>query len=120
GVPDDENPALSLVKDVRRGFPVRPVDGLPGLREGDDLAALISERTELADGDIVVVAQKAVSKIEGRVVALDGIEPSEEARELAGDEADPRRIQVILDEAAELIRIRPPLIIARTRHGYVA
>ncbi|MGZ4339654.1 MAG: coenzyme F420-0:L-glutamate ligase [Gaiellaceae bacterium] len=119
GLWDENNPTLVLVKDVRPGFTVSPVEGLPELREGDDLAALIAERTELADGDVVVVAQKAVSKVEGRVVALAGIEPSEQAREIAGDE-DPRRIQVILDEAVELVRVRPPLIIARTRHGYVS
>jgi coenzyme F420-0:L-glutamate ligase/coenzyme F420-1:gamma-L-glutamate ligase len=119
GLWDENNPTLVLVKDVRPGFTVTPVEGLPELREGDDLAALIAERAELADGDVVVVAQKAVSKVEGRVVALAGIEPSEQARELAGDEADPRRIQVILDEATELVRVRPPLLIARTRHGYV-
>jgi coenzyme F420-0:L-glutamate ligase/coenzyme F420-1:gamma-L-glutamate ligase len=118
GLWDENNPTLVLVKDVRPGFAVTPVEGLPELREGDDLAALIAERAELADGDVVVVAQKAVSKVEGRVVALAGIEPSEQAREIAGDE-DPRRIQVILDEAVELVRVRPPLIIARTRHGYV-
>jgi coenzyme F420-0:L-glutamate ligase / coenzyme F420-1:gamma-L-glutamate ligase len=101
------------------GFSVAPVEGLPELAEGDDLAALIAERTELEDGDVVVVAQKAVSKVEGRVVELAGVEPSDQARELAGDEADPRRIQVILDEATELVRVRPPLIIARTRHGFV-
>ena len=101
------------------GFSVAPVEGLPELAEGDDLPALIAERTQLEDGDVVVVAQKAVSKVEGRVVELAGIEPSEQARELAGDEADPRRIQVILDEAVELVRVRPPLIIARTRHGFV-
>jgi coenzyme F420-0:L-glutamate ligase/coenzyme F420-1:gamma-L-glutamate ligase len=119
GLWDEDNPTLILVKDVRPGFTVTPVEGLPELREGDDLAALIAERAELEDGDVVVVAQKAVSKVEGRVVALAGVEPSEQARELAGDEADPRRIQVILDEAAELVRVRPPLIIARTRHGFV-
>jgi coenzyme F420-0:L-glutamate ligase/coenzyme F420-1:gamma-L-glutamate ligase len=116
---DEENPTLILVKDVGPGFSVTPVEGLPELREGDDLAALIAERAELADGDVVVVAQKAVSKVEGRVVALAGVEASDEARELAGDEADPRRIHVILDEATELVRVRPPLLIARTRHGYV-
>ena len=116
---DEENPALILVKDIAPGFRVEPVAGLPELHEGDDLAALIAERTELRDGDVVVVAQKAVSKIEGRIVDLAGIEPSEQARELAAEEADPRRIQVILNEAAELVRVRPPLIIARTRHGYV-
>ncbi|MFL5958828.1 MAG: coenzyme F420-0:L-glutamate ligase [Gaiellaceae bacterium] len=119
GLWDEGNPALILVKDVRPGFSVTPVEGLPELREGDDLAALVAERIELEDGDVVVVAQKAVSKVEGRVVELAGIEPSERARELAGDEGDPRKIQVILDEAAELVRIRPPLLIARTRHGYV-
>jgi coenzyme F420-0:L-glutamate ligase / coenzyme F420-1:gamma-L-glutamate ligase len=119
GLWDKGNPTLVLVKDVRPGFTVSPVEGLPELREGDDLAALIAERTQLADGDVVVVAQKAVSKVEGRVVELAGIEPSEQAREIAGDE-DPRRIQVILDEAVELVRVRPPLIIARTRHGYVS
>jgi len=119
GLWDEDNPALLLVKDVRPGFSVTPVEGLPELREGDELAALVAERTELEDGDVVVVAQKAVSKVEGRVLALAGIEPSEQARYLAGDGADPRRIQVILDEAVELVRVRPPLLIARTRHGYV-
>ena len=75
---------------------------------------------KLVSGDVVVVAQKAVSKVEGCIVALADVEPSEQARELAADEADARRIQVILDEAVELVRVRPPLIIARTRHGFVA
>jgi coenzyme F420-0:L-glutamate ligase / coenzyme F420-1:gamma-L-glutamate ligase len=119
GLWSHDNPTLILVKDVGPGFSVSPVEGLPELREGDDLAGLIAERVVLADGDVVVVAQKAISKIEGRVVRLADIEPSEQARELAGDEADPRRIQVILEEAVELVRVRPPLIIARTRHGYV-
>jgi coenzyme F420-0:L-glutamate ligase/coenzyme F420-1:gamma-L-glutamate ligase len=115
----DDNPTLVLVKDVRPGFSVTPVEGLPELREGDDLAALIVERAGLEDGDVVVVAQKAISKVEGQVVALADVEPSERARELAVDAADPRRIQVILDEATELVRVRPPLLIARTRHGFV-
>jgi coenzyme F420-0:L-glutamate ligase/coenzyme F420-1:gamma-L-glutamate ligase len=119
GLWDAENPTLILVKDVRPGFTVTPVEGLPELREGDDLAGFIVERAGLEDGDVVVVAQKAVSKIEGRVVALADVEPSEQAIEIAGDEADPRRIQVILDEAVELVRVRPPLLIARTREGFV-
>jgi coenzyme F420-0:L-glutamate ligase / coenzyme F420-1:gamma-L-glutamate ligase len=119
GLWDDENPTLLLVKDISPGFSVAPVEGLPELGAGDDLAALVAERTELEDGDVVVVAQKAVSKIEGRIVRLADVEPSERARELAAGEADPRRIQVILDEAVELVRVRPPLLIARTRHGFV-
>ena len=94
------------------------VEGLPELREGDDLAALIVERVELQDGDVVVVAQKVVSKIEGRVVRLAEVEPSARARELAGGE-DARRIEVILREAARIVRTRPPLVIAQTRHGFV-
>ncbi|HEX4323019.1 MAG TPA: coenzyme F420-0:L-glutamate ligase [Gaiellaceae bacterium] len=119
GLWSHDNPALILVKEVRPGFSVTPVEGLPELQEGDDLAALIAERAELVDGDVVVIAQKAVSKVEGCIVALADVEPSEQARELAADEADARRIQVILDEATELVRVRPPLIIARTRHGFV-
>ncbi len=96
--------------------------GMPELEAGDDLAALIVEATKraagLEPGDVVVVAQKAVSKVEGRVVDLREIEPSERARELAGD-ADPRRVEVILREAREVIRARPPLLITETQHGFV-
>jgi coenzyme F420-0:L-glutamate ligase/coenzyme F420-1:gamma-L-glutamate ligase len=97
---------------------VLPVEGLPELREGDDLAALVAERARLEDGDVVVVAQKAVSKVEGRVVRLDDVEPSARARELAG-EMDPRRLEVILRESVRLVRTRPPLVIAETPHGFV-
>jgi coenzyme F420-0:L-glutamate ligase / coenzyme F420-1:gamma-L-glutamate ligase len=97
---------------------ISPVEGLPELREGDDLAALIGEHAKLEDGDVVVVAQKAISKLEGRVVRLADVEPSQQARELAGD-TDPRRLEVILRESARLVRTRPPLVIAETRHGFV-
>jgi coenzyme F420-0:L-glutamate ligase / coenzyme F420-1:gamma-L-glutamate ligase len=65
-----------------------------------------------------VIAQKAVSKAEGRVVRLEDYEPSERARELAGDD-DPRRIEAILREARAIVRTRPPLVIAQTRHGFI-
>ena len=97
---------------------IRPVEGLPEIGEGDDLAALIAERAEVADGDVLVVAQKVVSKAEGRVVLLDEIEPSDRARELAGAR-DPRHLEVILRESARILRVRPPLVIAETRHGFV-
>ena len=100
------------------GYSVFPVTGIPELREGDDLAALILERVELEDGDVVVVAQKAVSKVEGRTLRLDDIEPSERARAIAGDE-DPRRIEAILREARRVVRVRPPLVICETRHGFI-
>jgi coenzyme F420-0:L-glutamate ligase/coenzyme F420-1:gamma-L-glutamate ligase len=97
---------------------VSPVEGLPEIREGDDLGALIAERSELLDGDVLVVAQKAVSKAEGRVVRLDEVQPSAKAHELAGEE-DPRRLEVILRESERVVRTRPPLVIAETRQGFV-
>jgi coenzyme F420-0:L-glutamate ligase / coenzyme F420-1:gamma-L-glutamate ligase len=116
---DEHNPALLLVKPVQRGFTVLPVRGLPELREGDDLAALVAEHVELADGDVVVVAQKAISKIEGRVVRLDDAQPSPRALEIAGDEGDPRRVEWILREAKRVVRVRAPLVICETRHGFI-
>jgi coenzyme F420-0:L-glutamate ligase/coenzyme F420-1:gamma-L-glutamate ligase len=97
---------------------VIPVRGLPEVREGNDLAELIAAAADLEDGDVVVVAHKVVSKAEGRVVRLAEVEPSAQARDLAADE-DPRRLEVILRESARIVRTRPPLVIAETRHGFV-
>ncbi len=95
-----------------------PVEGVPEIKEGDDLAALIAERADLQGWDVLVVAQKVVSKAEGRVVRLVDLEPSDEARRLAAGE-DPRRLEVILRESKRIVRTRPPLVIAETRHGFV-
>jgi coenzyme F420-0:L-glutamate ligase/coenzyme F420-1:gamma-L-glutamate ligase len=100
------------------GISVLPLGGIPEVREGDDLAALIAEVAEFEGGDVLVVAQKVVSKAEGRVVRLDDVEASEQAKELAAD-SDPRGLEVILGEAVRLVRTRPPLVIAETRHGFV-
>jgi coenzyme F420-0:L-glutamate ligase/coenzyme F420-1:gamma-L-glutamate ligase len=96
-----------------------PVHGLPEIMAGDDLAAMIVERVKLRDRDVVVIAQKAVSKVEGRVVRIDDYEPSAKAIELAGDERDPREVEVILREATQIIRERGPLVIAETRTGLI-
>lgn len=102
---------------------VIPLRGIPALRDGDDLAAELAAAAGraggLRDGDVVVVAQKAVSKVEGRVVSLAEIEPSARAVELAGDEGDPRQLEAILGETVRVVRSRPPLLIAETRHGFV-
>jgi coenzyme F420-0:L-glutamate ligase/coenzyme F420-1:gamma-L-glutamate ligase len=99
------------------------LEGIPEVEEGDDLAGLLADAAEraggLADGDVVVVAQKVVSKAEGRIVRLDDVEASARAHELAGGERDARHLQVILDESARVVRSRPPLVIAETRHGFV-
>lgn len=97
---------------------ILPLLGWPEVREGDDLASLVAGSVELEDRDVVVLAQKVVSKSEGRVVRLDEFEPSDRARELAEDE-DPRRIEAILGESARVVRTRPPLVIAETRHGFI-
>jgi len=97
---------------------VIPLAGIPEVNEGADLAALVVAAVDLEDDDVVVLAQKVVSKAEGRVVRLDDIEPSARARELAGD-LDPRRVEAILRESVDVVRVRPPLVIAETRHGFI-
>jgi len=99
-----------------------PLPALPEVRPGDDLAALVvaAAGAALKPGDVLVVAHKVVSKAEGAVVALAGVEPSGRARELAAEAGkDPRHVQVVLDESAELIRAGRGVLIARTRHGFV-
>jgi coenzyme F420-0:L-glutamate ligase/coenzyme F420-1:gamma-L-glutamate ligase len=96
-----------------------PVRGLPEIRQGDDLAALVSDHIAVEDGDVIVLAQKVVSKVEGRVLRVDSLEASTKAVELAGDERDPREIEAILREARRIVRERGPLVIAETQHGFV-
>lgn len=102
---------------------VIPLAGLPELEQGDDLGLLLAEAAVRAGGlhvgDVVVVAQKAVSKVEGRIVRLADVEPSPRAIELAGADGDPRQVEVILRESLEVVRSRPPLVIAQTPHGFV-
>jgi coenzyme F420-0:L-glutamate ligase/coenzyme F420-1:gamma-L-glutamate ligase len=97
---------------------VVPLMGMPEVEPGADLGDLVAGVAALEDGDVLVLAQKVVSKAEGRLVRLDDVEPSERAHELAGGE-DPRRIEVILGESVRVVRSRPPLVIAETRHGFV-
>jgi coenzyme F420-0:L-glutamate ligase / coenzyme F420-1:gamma-L-glutamate ligase len=98
---------------------ILPVAGLPEIREGDDVGALIADAAELEDGDVIVVAQKVVSKAEGRVVRLDDVEASDRALELADAGSDPRRLEVILRETKSIIRSRGSLVIAETHHGFI-
>lgn len=87
---------------------------------GDDLAAIIHARSRLLrDSDLVVVTQKAVSKAEGQVVDLAGIQPSAEAVELAGSDSDPRVVEVVLRQSRRVVRHRGPLIITETHHGFI-
>jgi coenzyme F420-0:L-glutamate ligase / coenzyme F420-1:gamma-L-glutamate ligase len=101
----------------------RPIGPLPEVRAGDDLALLIASAVTdapLKDGQVVVIAHKVVSKTEGAVVALDNVRPSARALELAaGGDRDPRAVQVVLDESAEILRAERGVLICRTRHGFV-
>jgi coenzyme F420-0:L-glutamate ligase/coenzyme F420-1:gamma-L-glutamate ligase len=96
------------------------VEGLPEIEEGAALGSLIAARAELADGDVVVVSQKVVSKAEGRVRRLSSALPSAEARRLAAALGkEPNLVQLILEESAEVLRAERGVLIVRTRHGFV-
>lgn len=102
-----------------------PVRGLPELLPGDDLAALLldalrAQGTLPQTGDVLVVAQKAVSKAEGSRVALSAVQPSPQAQEWAEQWGkDARQVEVVLRESARIVRMERGLIISETRHGFV-
>jgi coenzyme F420-0:L-glutamate ligase/coenzyme F420-1:gamma-L-glutamate ligase len=96
------------------------VVGLPEIRHGDDLAALVAARHPTTATDVLVIAHKAVSKAEGRTVRLADVDPSPRAVELAqGHDKDPRAVQVVLDQSAEVLRAVNGVLICRTHHGFV-
>lgn len=99
---------------------VLPVTGLPEFTAGMSVGAEIAARADLADGDVVVVSQKVVSKAEGRVRRLSSVIPGAEARRLAallGKE--PALVELILEESREVLRAERGVLIAATRHGFV-
>jgi len=99
---------------------LEPLQGLPEVRPGADLAALLAAAGPLHDTDVLAVAHKVVSKAEGRVVRLAGVLPGERARALAAEHGkDPRLVEVVLSEATELVRADAGRLICRTRHGFV-
>ncbi|HEY3696666.1 coenzyme F420-0:L-glutamate ligase [Phenylobacterium sp.] len=104
------------------------VTGLPGLplfQPGDDLAGAIADGVAAAglglqDGDVLVVAQKVVSKVEGRLVALAGVEPGASARAAAAKaDKDPAVLQLVEQESSEIMRVAPGVVIVRHRSGQV-
>ena len=106
---------------ARRGLELHAVEGLPEVRRGDDLGELIASKIKLEPGDVLVVAQKVVSKSEGRVVDLRTVVASDEAVRLAPGlvaAPDPRFVQVVLDESVRVLRSQRVLI-TETRHGFV-
>ena len=102
------------------------LEGIPEVVPGDNLAGLIATALGaagigLVDDDVLVITQKVISKAEGRVVELASVSPSREALEWAAQwDKDPRQVELVLQESAEVLRMAPGgLIISRTRHGFV-
>lgn len=99
---------------------VLPVPGLPEIEAGDPLGEMIAVREELHAGDVVVIAQKAVSKAEGRVRRLTSVVPGAEARKLAAVLGkEPALVQLILEESNEVLRAERGVLIVETNHGFV-
>jgi coenzyme F420-0:L-glutamate ligase/coenzyme F420-1:gamma-L-glutamate ligase len=101
------------------------LQGIPQVQPGDDLASIVIVALEasqevLADGDILVVAQKIISKAEGRIVALEDVVASERAVALAADVGkDPRQVELVLRESREIVKHRPGVLIVEQNLGLV-
>jgi coenzyme F420-0:L-glutamate ligase / coenzyme F420-1:gamma-L-glutamate ligase len=114
-------PGLPPSADVR----ICPVVGIKRVKPGDELGGIIAEalrkmRFEVGDGDIVVVTQKIVSKSEGRLVKLEGVEPTKAAAALASElQKDPRIVELVLRESTRVVRKGHGVLITETRHGFV-
>jgi len=104
---------------------ITAVNGLPEIRPGDDLVRLIADAARaqsdrIEDGDIVVIAQKIVSKSEGRIVRLADVVPGARAKEMAAESGkDARQIEVVLSESGKIVRWERGILICETRHGFV-
>ena len=99
---------------------VSPVQGIPEVSEGMKVGELIAEQVRLADGDVVVISQKVVSKAEGRLRRLSSVLPSSEARKLAAVLGrEPALVELILSESREVIRVGRSVVIVETKQGFV-
>jgi coenzyme F420-0:L-glutamate ligase/coenzyme F420-1:gamma-L-glutamate ligase len=95
------------------------IPDLPEVHPGDDLGRILASRVPAGEG-VLVVAQKIVSKAEGRVVQLSQVRPSREAQELAHKtQKDPRLVEVILGETVRIVRAVPGVLICETQHGLI-
>lgn len=102
-----------------------PIDGLPEIKPGDDLAAMLIDRLTAANrtfqrGDILAVAQKVVSKSEGRIRRLADVVPGPDAQRMAAESGkDAKGLQVVLDETVRIVRWQRGVLIVETKHGFV-
>jgi coenzyme F420-0:L-glutamate ligase / coenzyme F420-1:gamma-L-glutamate ligase len=99
---------------------IRPVLGIPELRSGDELGRVIADAGSPGDDEIVVISQKVVSKVEGRVRKLSEIEPGAEAREWAERlDKDPALVELVLAESERVVRAERGILITETRSGWI-
>jgi len=104
---------------------IKPVENLPEFKPGDDVGTIVAEHVlagemTLSDDDVLVVAQKIISKAEGCAIDLDSIEPGKLAKGFAPEAGkDPRVVQAILDQSRRVIKMEDGVIISETRHGFV-
>jgi coenzyme F420-0:L-glutamate ligase/coenzyme F420-1:gamma-L-glutamate ligase len=97
-----------------------PIDGLPEVEQGAPLGELIAARAKLESGDVLVIAQKVVSKAEGQVRRLSSVIPGAEARKLAAMLGkEPALVELVLEESSEVMRAEGGVLIVETRHGFV-
>ena len=105
---------------IARELRIRPLTGIPELREGDDLGGLIAAAAAPGADEIVVVSQKAVSKVEGRLRRLAEVEPGERARTVAAEiEKDPALVELVLSESRRIVRAARGVLITETYSGWV-
>jgi coenzyme F420-0:L-glutamate ligase/coenzyme F420-1:gamma-L-glutamate ligase len=105
---------------MSRELRIRPLTGIPELREGDDLGGLLATECSPADDEIVVISQKAVSKVEGRLRRLAEVEPGDRARAVAAQlDKDPALVELVLAESRRVVRAARGVLITETRGGWV-
>ncbi len=95
------------------------VENIPLIKQGDDIARILSEQTELIEHDIVVVSSTIVSKSEGRIVPMDRVKTTQRAKIIAKrNDNDPRFVQAVIDESEEIL-LESPFLLVRTRNGSI-
>jgi coenzyme F420-0:L-glutamate ligase/coenzyme F420-1:gamma-L-glutamate ligase len=103
-----------------RELRITPLEGLPEVRDHDELGSLVAEAARPGDEDVVVLSQKVVSKAEGRLRRLSDVDPGERARKLAADlDKDPALVELVLAESSEVLRAERGVLITETRAGWV-
>jgi len=95
------------------------VENIPLIKQGDDIALILSEQTELKEHDIVVISSTIVSKSEGRIVSLDSFKPTQRAKIIAKrNDNEPGFVQAVLNESEEIL-LESPFLLVRTRNGSI-